>query len=385
MEKNIIDLHFLIPCKYKDLTRIKPLEDANSVENFFIEKLADCNNIEFSNDYVRLLKRLPIDVRKIGVSESFPIKITLPCFGIISIHEQTKLSVVDIVVQGIKEGAEIAVNAFRAKQLTLGDSKYIQLIDKWLSEHYGLIPVGEHKCIVFSGKQLNDEEKINFLATECMPMGKIIGNDFKTMISNNIAQYDTADAYVSEVTLLEISNNFKPDIRHRLAEQAIEVFFIKLILLQDAAISNVKSMIDKAIIDETNNNGNSAEDLLSLVTELSKATTFFNPRNFYFPTVRASSVRIAEKFGLTKQMELMSESKSILEQLIEINSIKRQNKENDIINAILIVLAVIQVVPIFFSDQRTLIYSGIACAACFLSIILLRYKLFHRRTKKTHK
>lgn len=382
MDNNIIDLHLLIPCKYTDLSRFQFPENIDSEERFFIEQLDFCNNTDFSNEYIRSLSRFPVDAKRIGVTEEFPKKVSLPCFGVVSIHEPTKLTVVDIVVQNITSGADIVVNAFRAKRLTIGDSDRLQSLDSWLNERYGLYPVGEHKCIVFSGQQLSDEEKINFLATECMPMGKIIGSDFKTMATNNIAQYDTAEAYVSEVTLLEISKSFKPDSHVRLAEQAIEVFFMKLILLQDAAISNVNLLIEKAIDDETTRIGNTEDELLALVTELSKATKFFDPRNFYYPTVRASSIRIAEKFGLTKQSALMSENKSILEQLIEINSMKLQNKENDIINVILIILAIIQVVPILFSDQRTIIYTGITCVACFLLIIFLRYKLFRRKRRK---
>ena len=199
------------------------------------------------------------------------------------------------------------------------------------------------------------------------------------MSSNNIAQYNTAEAYVSEVTLLEISNNYKPNLSDRLAEQAIEVFFLKLILLQDAAICSVNLLIENAINDENERRKNTDMELLRLVTELSKATKFFDPRNFYYPTVRASFVRIADRFGLPAQIKLMSENKSLLEQLIEINSIQSQKKENEIINLILIILAVIQVMPIFMGDQRTLFYTGVTSAACIIFIIILRRRLFLRK------
>ena len=202
------------------------------------------------------------------------------------------------------------------------------------------------------------------------------------MSTKNIAQYDTAEAYVSEVTLLEISKVFKPSLNDRLAEQAIEVFFIKLLLLQDAAISSVNMMIEEAIEDENNNVGNTNNELLKLVAELSKATKFFDPRNFYYPTVRASSLRIAEKFGLPRQMRLMTENKSLLEQLIDINTMRVQSKENDIINVILIILAVIQIIPIIFGDQKTLVYTGIVTLSCIAFIVLIRRKLFSRRGKR---
>ena len=216
---------------------------------------------------------------------------------------------------------------------------------------------------------------------EITPYSVILGVVMAVIFSaaastKNIAQYDTAEAYVSDVTLLEISKEFKPELCDRLSEQAIEVFFIILLLLQDAAICNVEMMIEKAISDERNDNGNSNTELHTLVVEMSKATKFFNPRNFYYPTVRLSSIKIAEKFGLPKQIKLMTENKMLLEQLIELNTMRVQSKENDIINVILIILAVIQVVPILFGGLKMICYTGIVSLACIMFIILFRRKQF---------
>ena len=205
-----------------------------------------------------------------------------------------------------------------------------------------------------------------------------MSEDYHLMSTYNIAQYDTAEAYVSEVTLLEISNDFKPQLRDRLSEQAIEVFFIILLLLQDAAICNVGMMIEKTISDERNYDGYSNTELIMLVVEMSKATRFFNPRNFYYPTVRLSFIKIAEKFGLLDQKKMMIENKMLLEQLIRLKTMNVQSKENNIINIILIVLAAIQIIPIILGGFKMICSTGIVSLACIAFIILYRRKQFHR-------
>ena len=79
----------------------------------------------------------------------------------------------------------------------------------------------------------------------------------------------------------------------------------------------------------------------------------------------------------------MTENKLLLEQLIELNSMYVQAKENDFINVILIILAVIQVVPILFGGLEMICYTGIVSLACIVFIILFRRKQFHQPHKMT--
>jgi len=378
-----IDLHLLVPCHLVEDRDIPDSAETNCEIEHFIKMLNECNNSEFTNRYVRNLDRRSMGKHQVHVIDINGQHRSYPCFAIVSIHCYTRLAVVDIVVPEIKAGADRIVDFFRSKQLTIGDSSYNRLIDQWLLENYGLHTVGDHRSLVFSGTKLSDVEKVNFLAAESEPMGLIMSEDFHEMSTKNIAQYDTAEAYVSEITLLEINKEYKPELCDRLSEQAIEVFFIILLLLQDAAICNVEMMIENAISDEHDYNGNSNTEIHTLVVEMSKATRFFNPRNFYYPTVRLSSIKIAEKFGLPKQKKLMTENKLLLEQLIELNSMYVQAKENDFINVILIILAVIQVVPILFGGLEMICYTGIVSLACIVFIILFRRKQFHRAHKMT--
>jgi len=373
-----IDLHLLVPCRLSEDKDFPDSSETNSEIEHFMKELDACNNSEFTNRYVRNLDRRSLGRHQVHVIDISGQHRSYPCFAIVSIHSDTRLAVVDIVIPEIKAGADRIVDFFRSKQLTIGDSSDNRLIDQWLLENYGLHTIGDHRSLVFSGTKLSNVEKVNILAAESEPMGLIMSEDFHEMSTKNIAQYDTAETYVSEVTLLEINKDFKPELCDRLSVQAIEVFFIILLLLQDAAICNVEMMIENAISDERDYNANSNTELHTLVVEMSKATRFFDPRNFHYPTVRLSSTKIAEKFGLPKQKKMMLENKSLLEQLIELNTMYVQSKENDIINVILIILAVIQVVPLLFGGLEMIFSISVVSLACIVFIILFRRKQFHR-------
>jgi gamma-glutamylcyclotransferase (GGCT)/AIG2-like uncharacterized protein YtfP len=65
---------------------------------------------------------------------------------------------------------------------------------------------------------------------------------------NNLAQYESADIYASELSLVEVPKNFNENYLMRIRSQALTLFMIELILLQDASISGF-SMVNKADVD----------------------------------------------------------------------------------------------------------------------------------------
>ena len=376
-----IDLHLLIPCSYIPDNNIQHTGETCFASDYFIEQLILCNNTDFSNDYVKILNRNSLGYGHIVLSDSNGEILYYPFFSTISIHPTTHLAVVDIILMSLSSNSTIIVELFRNKQLLIYHGDHKISLEKWLLV-YGLYIMGEHRSIVFSNNKLDTYSRLRYLVAEDNPMGNIIGSSFLHMANNNIAQYDTAEVYASEIALVEICHCPKNSPKLRLKEQAIEIFFIELLLLQDASICSVNASIETVLNDELKNSKHTLEELIILVGDLSKATKFFDPLNFRYPTVRASSIRIADFFGLPRQKKLLEENKSILEQLINLKSIRLQTKENEIINIILTILAIIQIVPLFLSDSQTIFYTCITGFTFTVFILILRYYL-RRNIKKS--
>lgn len=370
------DLHLMIPCSF-DSPKNFGKSMFNEIANFLIYNVEKSNREEFSNDFVKTLNREYLGSFIINVEEVYQ-----PCFITIAKHNKTSLCVIDIVIMNLASDGHKLMGHFRNGSLRIGKRNEFILLSDWLCQ-IGLKVTGECRSIIFSSKALDKTSIINIMAAEYCPMGEITGKDFELCAGDNIAQYDTAKVFVSEIALLEINNKFVHDVRTRLESQAIEIFFVELIMLQDAAISVVSDKIYKGLNHPIDYANNTFENLMGLVREMSSTSMFFEPRNFKFPTVRISAQKIARKFGLYRQKTIYSENKAILEQLIQLYHAQQESKENQIINIILVVLTIVQVIPIISSGIHYFIFgtinaaeviSEIASWGILIIIFILLYK-----------
>lgn len=348
------DVHLLIPCSVgPDSFDYKNNNGCNV--KYFMDQLRITNELEFTSDFVKSLDREYLGDYYLTYDDDINYQ---PCAIICAKHKFTNLGVIDIIISDVQVDALRILEEFRYKSLKIRDGKVDKPIHEWLKER-NFIQYGEHRNLVFSYEKLSQNDIINVLATEYHPMGDIIGRTFIENAQENIAQYNTAEAYVSEVALLEISTRDIADISVRLQYQAIEVFFVELILLQDAAIGRVSAKVNRQIAHERDSQAASLASLSALVAEMSKSLLFFEPSNFVFPTVRRSAERISKRFGIDKAIERYKQNKETLEQMINLAKMQRENKENIIINFILIMLTIVQVLPILANAIHFLIFREI--------------------------
>lgn len=347
------DIHLLIPCSASPDTFDCPNSRGHDVR-YFMGQLKTTNELEFTSDFVKSLDREYIGDYYL----TYDGRNYQPCAIICAKHSFTNLGVIDVIVSDVQVDALRILEEFRYKSLKIRDREVEKPISEWMQERK-FVQYGEHRNLVFSYEKLSQNDIINVLATEYHPMGDIIGRTFIENAQENIAQYNTAEAYVSEVVLLEISTKDIPELTVRLQYQAIEVFFVELILLQDAAIGRVSAKVNRQIAQERDTQMASIASLSALVTEMSKSLLFFEPSNFVFPTVRRSAERISKRFGIDKAIDRYKQNKETLEQMINLAKIQRENKENTIINFILIMLTIVQVLPILANAIHFLIFKEI--------------------------
>ena len=133
---NNIDLHLLVPCHLGEKKAFPySVETDNEIEHF-MKMLEDCNNSEFTNEYVSNLYRRSLGKYEVHVTDIKGKNCSYPCVAIVSIHNETRLAVVDIVVPNIKTGADRIVDFFRSKRLTISKSSVNRPIDQWLLEDF---------------------------------------------------------------------------------------------------------------------------------------------------------------------------------------------------------------------------------------------------------
>ncbi len=364
-----IDLHMLIPCSIsQDSSLMNQDNDSSLLGSIFHEKINYSINNEFKGDFVKNEKRGLIGkyyfIYSYGEGTEYQFEkqqgektVSQACIVSYSIHQPTNLAVIDIFMPSVLASPQELMTFFCYQKFKLSDGNNSIEFEKWL-ESFGLEVHGTKRNVVFSSAPMETTELLNSLASESAPMGNIIGQSFIEASKNNIAQYDTAEVFLSENTFVEIFKDFRIDLPERLDYQCVELFFLELILFQDAAISRVCDHINDRI-DDLKNEKSNAESLDDLVFESAYAVRFWDIDQFFFPTVRISAQKIAEGFGLPRQMEKYNQSIEILEKLISIHDSKIDETENKLLNSLLLLLTIVQVLPSFFGIVRAIISNSV--------------------------
>lgn len=383
------DIFLMIPC---DLSNYKIQTQQNELGEYLIQQVEKNNKAEFKSEFIKCLERYVIGTHKItselinGEEE-----------GIITVtrHPKTNNGIITIFIPLAVNTPNAILHSLISGLLNIQTNKgeYISL-NQYL-QNANITMSGTSKGLVFIDGEISQEEVIKILACESQPVDTIIGTKLVQMSTNNIAQYNSAEVYCAENVLLELQKTFLKDIKERIENEAIEVFFMELLLLQDAAISRICNRIIKELDIEIKNpiRQNNVQVLDELSCETAQAILFLDFNCFIYPTVRNAAEEIAKNFGLDKLIDRYYKYKDALETLISIHTNRVEEMESNNMNILLLVLTLTQVIPIFIELFTSIYYDGInlttillfisSVGACF--ILLLVFNLLKRHKLRKYK
>lgn len=359
------DLHLLVPCSIMDERKLFRLAGACPRSNFaslLIDKVNTANADEFKDPFVKSMHRICLGRFYFSYhysgAEAEEKNIVQPCIVTCSVHAETQLAVLNISMPAVSASMHQVMAYFCYQQFQIFDGKTSTDFVSWMHT-CGIEAHGTARSIVFSSKPMTKADLLNALASEAEPMGEIVSDELIQASQTNIAQYNTAQVFVSENVLIEIFNVYRENIFDRLDYQCIELFFLELILLQNAAISRLCDRVQSRIEFEKNNPHVKQGDLDDLVAEASQAIRFWDVDQFYYPTVRMSAKKIAELFGMQRQIDKYHTSIELLEKLVSIHEAKVEATESKVLNCLVLLLTIVQVLPSFFDIVRSLLEHSI--------------------------
>lgn len=251
---------------------------------------------------------------------------------------------------------------------------YIELL-----ELFEIKLFGNKRSLMFAYGDVEKKEIINALANEEYAMGEIKGK-FAELAYDDIAIYDTAEVYVSQTTMFELCKQQPNTIYDRVSYQSIELFFVELLLFQDASVDKTYKDLRQLQKDEAKNKNyeKTIEKLDELNEELTTALIFSDYDYFLFPTTRMSSKRISEAFGLFDIYEKYKQNIDILKGLVESNKRKSDKKQDRIKNKFLFLLTFLSALGtfgeiIYVAEKRITPLNAYVLASF---IILLTYSIY---------
>ncbi|NLL72098.1 MAG: hypothetical protein GX237_01035 [Clostridiales bacterium] len=401
----ICDLHLIYPCsfddyiipnKYSIIDENSPFDNPYKEESeeemlkfqhsdFFIQKLHDNSNYEFNDAFIKKIIRIPLGEIKCGFSY-MGVDYYEQGFAYISKHTITEVGTFSIVFPQVTNPVTLELFSFCENTLNIIEKGKATEVSQWLKNRKIEI-CGYPKAVMFSYDcRLNKCDILKCLAFEMEPIGGITSKKLNEWANDNIAQYDVAEVFVSDRCMIEIRKDKEPNVYLRLKAQAVELFFIEILLFQEAAISRVCSRVSYHLneVSSRGSDKNSFEILSRLSREMANAIMFIDHKRLRYPSVRISSEIIAERFGLPEELDKYYKYREILEDMINLNSNEHDKIESSLMNFLLLVLTMIQVIPTLkvFIDitmsEEVNTYNWISLiislATCVLFYIL--YKVF---------
>ncbi len=409
------DLHLIYPCSFDqyeipkmegilsecdtcgDPYRIETQEELDQFEasQFFVCKLNDNSKYEFNDVFITSIKRIPLGTIKCCFTYGEDLYEEYG-FAYISKHSITGIGTFSIVFPCITNPVILQLYAFCENVLKIVDGYENIEVTEWLKRKK-IELYGYPKAVIFSyNSQIKKNDILKCLAFEMEPMADIISKKLNEWASDNIAQYNLAEVYASDRCLIEVRKDIEINVFRRLKSQSIEIFFIEILLFQEAAISRVCSRVSYYLNDISKNANckNSFEILSKLSKEMANAIMFIDHKRLRYPSVRLSSEEIATRFGLPEELDKYYKYREILDEMINLNSNEQDKIESTLMNFLLLVLTMIQVLPtiktfidilmtgeINVRDGISLAFSLMTCSLFYIIFRVFKWRTIKRLSK----
>ena len=378
------DVYLLIPGKLEKTSNVwEDLpEKRRDVFEVFRANIDSCVEEEYNSRFAKSLSRKCIGEITLEIKDLTDGECYYQDALVGMVKHDTGICVLEIMVQNCAVGGNKLLNYYCGNQVAYIYEGHKYSLEEFLKKLH-IRKYGKKRSMVFSYGNVREEEIINALANEEFPMGKIGGDFQRKLLMENIAQYDTAEVYVSEQTMFEKCENINVFGNQRLAYHAIEIFFVELILFQDAAVDKV--YVDLEEEREQQKNCRSVEESTDRCEEISfdmsQAIRFADYDQFNFPTVRKSAQNVARCFGIDQVFEKYERNKALLESMIQANKRKMMERQDNIKNRFLFLLSAVAAVgtlgDIFYVLYQDQVGGALSYVAAFaiIAIIFGIYKL----------
>ena len=196
--------------------------------------------------------------------------------------------------------------------------------------------------------------------------------------------------YVSQETMFEKCKSYSVFGDDRISYHAIEIFFVELIMFQDASIDKIYIDLkrESEIQKEFKSIKESAERYEKISFDMSQAISFADYEQFNFPTVRESAKNVAKCFGIDHVFEKYEMNKDLLNSMILTNKRKIQQDQDNIKNKFLLLLSALtvigmlgEIIYVIFENPKEGILSYIIALLLVLLVFVL-YELCLKEYKK---
>ncbi len=364
MNQYLSDIYIMIPCHSEKSYSAIPVQDAASDINAreFLKLLSDTSEYECSNDVPKQLQRLFLGRFYFACSdddyeaiqpEVLPesrVLSALPCSVFLTVHPDTGLSVLFLALLKSEYDYTFIADQISTEYLYIRrkeDEKFC-LLSSFIQAQFHLTALDVPRALFTLPKKPEPAKRLeSLLAGEAYESRhvsyKLQSASITKAASENIAEFDFYESYVSSRFLLYILKDFSENPLENLEDEAAMLFICELILFQNGAIARTNQ---KIIRELTSPKKISLKTIEEMNTEFGKTIRFWNKGNFQYSLVQELSNKISAAFGTPELLEDYHKNQEHLEHIVDLKGSQSSEREGKIINFLAIFLAVIQIIPL---------------------------------------
>ena len=330
----IPDIYVSIPVKYTDIERFYNIPyDENTAIDYVLKNLDFRTHFEvgipsqkdFIDDFASVknrIKRFYLGKHWIQISEELTIEnytSTRNSVGpsalvdfYISVDQKSNSAILTFFSLSCPFLiSHLFDNVIRNQILIFEDDSY-QNIFNYICDKFSLTKRGTPKIFSLFPNEPSDlspQQIASLLASETIysdgeQFGKIIDKDITNILSSNngMGQYDRAVVYAYTNVLLQFSKNLIGTVSNRIHEEAITLFYIELILFEEAAINILDHHIIKLLTSQSSNNPILFLSTVNNILDEYSNTIDFWTINLNYPTSQKSLNMLKASFLIDKQL-----------------------------------------------------------------------------------
>ena len=404
VQKMTIDVYTSIPIKYNDknkLTKAHKEEPMNSALNI-LEMLNLRGKMEFGSSPMALSDygRLDICRYSIGKVELKLLEETAVAELLISIDAKTQCGVLHLILLPLNLNVTDYLDKVSINDLEILNKGKTENLLYYLKETYNIEKTGTSKNFLTICKNRNDisDDLLSSILfceqyfEENSSLSIVVDEDIKNILSKGNAQYKYANVYAYKNAIVQILNSHYWD--NKIEMECITLFYIELILFEEATIEKASSEIISLL---ANTNNYRPKEILQIVdeilTEHVKSIGFENLRMNYSSSQKSMNY-IRDAFEVEEKKAIFQKNQKELLMIYDIRSDIVDKEETKFISIIATIFTIVATTftTISFIEAPLSNTKLILTTLCILSVLFVlvyrRYmqrKIWHKKFCKKNK
>lgn len=305
---------------------------------------------------------------------------------VIAIDQMTQCGVLHLISLSCGLLITQLLDSSSRNQLNIKNKNETENLYEYLKREFDIEKKGSAKAFITTTRkreEIRDDMLASMLFCETLyeegeALGKVVDTEIRRKLEteNGMAQYNYATVFAHTNILIQISETLAGNLTERIIKESITLFYIELILFEEAAIHIANDQIVRFLTSLNKFSPNTVlKNINFIITDHMRTIEFWDIQMNY-PSSKKSVDDIRKAFKLRKEQETIERNKTQLLTIYQIRSDIVDRTEASILSAAGIILTVISVTDLITDASKSPV---LAVIALLVGILLLTKRFIFQK------